>query len=114
MYLHDTLQVCLCAVISRYPCHRLDLNTEILGLHTNDVKGWVVDEVVELLQAMCPQLLHMEADLVIDPGDCAIYLPFYSRTVPLCLLHCWGKMPPPCKHIPPKIEQWKPVALVAR
>lgn len=102
MHLHDNLQVCLYALESWYPNHIVDINPKILGQCEIPLAGWKASEGVEILSMTAPQLLQARADMIINYGECAIYLPDISTTTPLCIIHCQGKIPP---HIPDG-EKW--------
>ncbi|GCE11616.1 hypothetical protein [Tengunoibacter tsumagoiensis] len=94
MYLHDNLQVCLYALESRYPNHLVDINPGIIQTKGAALAGRRAAEVVKMLAMTTPHLLEAPAEMIIDHGACAIYLPHLSTTIPLCIIHCLGKLPP--------------------
>ncbi|GCF08687.1 hypothetical protein [Dictyobacter arantiisoli] len=94
MYLHDNLQVCLYALESWYPNHIVDINSEIIKSSEIPLVGWKASEGIKILAMMAPQLLEARAEMIISHGECAIYLPDISATIPLCIIHCQGKIPP--------------------
>ncbi|GCE20549.1 hypothetical protein [Dictyobacter kobayashii] len=94
MHLHDNLQICLYALDNRYPNHIVDINKGIIASKEIPLTGWRALELVELLLLTAPQLLQAEAIMVIDYDECSIYLPAISEIVPLCTIHCHGKIPP--------------------
>ena|ERR1700730_3899090 len=98
MYLHDNLQVCLYALESRYPNHSVDISPGIIESRGVSLTGWSAPEVVTMLARTAPHLLETPADMIIDYGACAIYLPDISATTPLCTIHCLGKIPPHIGH----------------
>jgi hypothetical protein len=94
MYLHDSLQICLLALASRYPDHIIDINEAVLGRQMFGCQGWTADEVIALFKDQAPHLLHKKARMMIDQCRCVIHLPEYSEEQPAFWLHCRGKLPP--------------------
>ncbi|HZO75005.1 MAG TPA: hypothetical protein VFB60_22550 [Ktedonobacteraceae bacterium] len=93
MQLHDTLQVCLLALASRYPEHTVDINEIVLGHQKWGAEGWTSEGIIDLFEKTCPVLLQEMARLFIDIQRCEIYLPKYAERVPAFLIHCRGKIP---------------------
>lgn len=96
MQLNDILQICLLALDSRYPRHRVDINEAVLEIYDVEtqkwieMRGWTVDEIIAILKKAAPALLRSPAYLLIDGSNSAIYLPEYSRKEPAFHLHCCG------------------------
>jgi len=105
MYLHDNLQVCLYALESRYPNHIVDISPGIIESRGVSLTGWRAPEVVNMLARTVPQLLEAPAEMIIDYGACAIYLPDISATMPLCTIHCLGKVQPYMSHSENRSQQ---------
>ncbi|BCL78635.1 hypothetical protein ccbrp13_11000 [Ktedonobacteria bacterium brp13] len=58
-----------------------------------------------MLAKTAPHLLEAPAEMIIDYGACAIYLPDISATMPLCTIHCQGKVPPYIAHSEDRPQQ---------
>lgn len=93
MQLHDTLQVCLLALASRYPKHLLRSNRLLLGDQTFCPHCQTTVEVMAWLQQREPAFLEKRAHLVIDAQQCAIYVAGTAEKMPAYWVHCRGKMP---------------------
>jgi hypothetical protein len=94
MQLHDNLQVCLLALISRYPEHVLDINEELIGTQQFGADGWSAFDLIEMLEETAPHLLRIPALLIINPQKSELYLLDYSEEIPAMIVHSRGKLPP--------------------
>lgn len=96
MQLDDILQICLLALDSRYPRHRVDINEAVLEIYDVEtqkwieIRGWTADEIIATLKKAAPALLTSPAYLLVDASNSAIYLPEYSRKEPAFYLRCCG------------------------
>ncbi len=93
MDLNERLEICLLALANRYPRHVVDINEDVLGPQPLGATGWTARDMIELLHLDHPTLLDMEADLVINPQETAIYLQTYAAQTPVLHIHCRGKLP---------------------
>jgi hypothetical protein len=98
MCLNDSLQICLLALDSRFPRHRVDINKAALEIYDVErctwleMRGWMVREIIATLAQAAPALLRSPALLLLEGCNSAIYLPEYSRMEPAFYLHCPGIM----------------------
>jgi hypothetical protein len=94
--LTEKLQICLLALASRYPHHRVTINEEILGPQAVRVEGWKAAELIELLEHTSPQLLQENARLEVNAQRKGIYLLEHSEEVPAFWVYCgvMGEKPP--------------------
>src|SRR5437588_10060414 len=96
MQLNDILQMCLLALDSRYPRHRVDINEAVLEIYDVEtqkwieMRGWTAHEIIAILKKAAPALLRSPAYLLIDASNSAIYLPEYSRKEPAFHFRCCG------------------------
>ena len=93
MQLNDSLRICLLALASRYPDHIVDMNEDVLGTQSFGAEGWLVLDVIDLLEQTTPELLQVMARIVVNPQKCEIYLLDHSEQVPAVVIHCRGKIP---------------------
>lgn len=93
MQLNERLEICLLALANRYPDHVVDINEDVLGPQSLGARGWTVHDMIELLRLTHPALLDIEADLVINTQESAIYLHTYATPTPALHIHCRGKLP---------------------
>ena len=93
MELNERLEICLLALANRYPDHVVDINEDVLGPQSLGAEGWTSHDVIELLRLTHPALLDIEADLVINTQESAIYLHTYAAQTPVLHIHCRGKLP---------------------
>jgi hypothetical protein len=93
MQLNERLEICLLALASRHPRHVVDINEDVLGTQPLGAAGWNAHDIIELLRLTHPALLYIEADLVINTQECAIYLHTYATQTPALHVHCRGKLP---------------------
>ncbi|GHO94608.1 hypothetical protein KSF_046560 [Reticulibacter mediterranei] len=108
MYLNDILQVCLLALDSRYPRHKVDINEAVLKRYNVKLQsgittqGCTVSRIIEIFEKIAPTLLRSPAYLLIDASDCAIYLLEYSGEEPAFYIDCCGTiLQPRIVYIPP-------------
>ena len=94
MRLNETLQICLLALISRYPEYMLDINEDLLGRQSLGKDGWNASDLLELLQSTQPEILHSKALLVLDQQERSMYLLSQSAEIPALCIHGQGKLPP--------------------
>ncbi|HTD20362.1 MAG TPA: hypothetical protein VK667_12625 [Ktedonobacteraceae bacterium] len=96
MQLNDILQICLLALDSRFPRHKVDINEAVLEIYDVEtqkwieIRGWTADKTIAILKKAAPALLRSPAYLLIDASNSAIYLPEYSRKEPAFHLRCCG------------------------
>ena len=93
MDLNERLEICLLALANRYPKHVVEINEDVLGPQSLGAKGWTAHDMIEFLRLTHPTLLDMEADLVINTQESAIYLHTYAAQTPVLHIHCRGKLP---------------------
>lgn len=93
MELYDTLQVCLLALVSRYPGHVVDINEDILGSQELGSAGWFALDMIEHLELTHSDLLEATAHMVVNTQKCEIYLLEYNEEMPAFVIHCRGKIP---------------------
>ncbi len=74
MKLNENLQICLLAIVNRYPESMLDINQEVLGPQSFQTEKCTPLDLMERLQSDAPQMLHAPAQLVVDAQERAIYL----------------------------------------
>ena len=93
MQLNERLEICLLALANRFPDHVVDINEDVLGPQSLGAKGWTARDMIELLRLMHPSVLDMEADLIINTQESAVYLHTYATQTPALYIHCRGKLP---------------------
>ena len=93
MQLNERLEICLLALANRYPDHVVDINEDVLGPQSLGAKGWTARDMIELLRLTHPAVLDIEADLVINTQESAIYLHTQATQAPALHIHCRGKLP---------------------
>ena len=93
MELNERLEICLLALANRYSDHVVNINEDVLGPQSLGAEGWTAHDILELLRLTHPALLDMEADLVINTQESAIYLHTYATQTPVLYIHCRGKLP---------------------
>jgi hypothetical protein len=93
MHLHDRLQICLLAVVSRYPDAFVRINEDVLGFQSLGTGLWRPLDLIDLLQNTSPEMLQMMVSLNIDEQRSAIYALDYSEVIPALTIHCRGKVP---------------------
>lgn len=91
MYLHDRFRICLLALESRYPFHRLMFNPSLPGLDLPIQRRQTSPELRAFLAQHASSLLEKMAILRIDEQTAAIYLPEYSIEEPVCTLSYRGR-----------------------
>ncbi len=82
MKLNENLQICLLAIVNRYPESMLDINQEVLGPQSFQTEKCTPLDLMERLQSDAPQMLHAPAQLVVDAQERAIYLVEQSQQTP--------------------------------
>lgn len=97
LQLTEKLQICLLALASRYPHHRMSINEEILGVQALSAEGWKAADLIEMLENTSPQLLLEKARLEITTQRKGIYLLEHSEEVPAFWINCgdMGEKSPP-------------------
>jgi hypothetical protein len=93
MQLSERLEICLLALANRYSDHVVDINEEVLGPQSLGAKGWIACDMIEFLRHTRPALLDVQADLIINTQESAIYLSAYSACTPALQIHCRGRLP---------------------
>ncbi len=93
MQLNERLEICLLALANRYPDHVVDINEDVLGPQSLGAKGWTARDMIELLRLIHPEVLDIEADLIINTQESAVYLHTYTTQTPVLHIHCRGKLP---------------------
>jgi hypothetical protein len=93
MQLNERLEICLLALANRYSNHVVDVNEEVLGPQSLGAEGWTAHDMIELLRYTHPVLLDVQADLIINTQESAIYLSEYWIHTPALYVHCRGKLP---------------------
>ncbi len=93
MQLNERLEICLLAIANRYTDHVVDINEDVLGPQSLGAEGWTSCDMIELLRYTQPTLLDVQADLIINTQESAIYLLEYSVQTPALHIHCRGKLP---------------------
>jgi hypothetical protein len=93
MHLYDKLQVCLLALVSRYPDNLIEGNRMLLGPQAFCPGCRTTSDVLAWLQHTEPALLEEIAHLVINAQKCEIYLTGRSEQAPAFWIHCRGKLP---------------------
>jgi hypothetical protein len=93
MELHDTLQICLLALASRYPEHVVDMDETVIGQQELGAAGWLALDMIEHLASTRPELLEATAHMIVNPQKSEIYLLDYAEEHPAFIVHCHGKIP---------------------
>src|SRR5258708_24101011 len=93
MRLDDLLHICLLAVADSFTECCVDINEELLGPQAFASKGHGPLDLIAHLHNTKPQLLRVEAHMMIDGQKSEIYLSAYSNEIPAFWIHCRGKMP---------------------
>ncbi|GHO97929.1 hypothetical protein KSF_079770 [Reticulibacter mediterranei] len=93
MELYDTLQICLLALVSRYPEHVVDINESVIGQQELGAGGWLAFDMIEYLATTHPALLGATAHMIVNPQKSEIYLLDYAEEQPAFIVHCRGKIP---------------------
>lgn len=93
MKLHETLNICLLALESRYPECVVEVNESLPGNPGYWGEACLPDEMLEVLRLRDPDLLETPAHLVIEPEQSAIYLVDRSEVEPAFWIYCGGCTP---------------------
>jgi len=93
MQLNERLEICLLALANRYPDHIVDINEDVLGPQSLGAEGWLAHDMIEFLRDTHLALLDVQAELIINTQESAIYLLRYSACTPALNIHCRGKLP---------------------
>jgi hypothetical protein len=93
MRFDDRLQICLLALVHRFPEWVVDINEELLKPQGFATKGHTPLALIAYLHDAAPHLLRAQAYILIDAQYSEIYLSDYSHEIAAFWIRYKGKRP---------------------